>query len=227
MENRKNIIVNALRHGAEAFLLESENFKYWAPSVNAFHPILADQHPLMRDMFFAWRPTDGKGGRADIWSHLRVRAGVAHDFATVPWSLRSFLSRTGAHADAAIIHDACYINFKRLRDGETAVMDVWDGGGWAPLDPALDREDADLLFLDAMKAVGKLMKGYQRWYAYRAVRLFGGSYFNGKLGVNYMPEVVNVIQETGAWGPGDAGWDSPGRGAHGGARETVRPPRYT
>ncbi len=87
---------------------------------------------------------------------ITIEAGFKTDLASTPWIFR----KSGKWNRAAIAHDYLY-------RGQGAV-NVADGTSGR-----LTREDADMLFLDAMAAlnVGKIT----RWTMYASVRHFGGS----------------------------------------------------
>lgn len=84
--------------------------------------------------------------------HVIVPAGFETDFASVPRPFWSFISPTGDHGPAAVLHDWLY--WEQERAGVT-------------------REQADEIFLEVMAAHGVLLS--KRRAMYRAVRIFGGS----------------------------------------------------
>lgn len=83
-----------------------------------------------------------------VWV-ITVASGFTTDLASIPHRLRSFIPQVGRHLQASILHDWCY---------EDNV-------------PGMTRKEADLLFLDGMKASG--VAWHDRWLMYLMVRLFG------------------------------------------------------
>ncbi len=77
-----------------------------------------------------------------------VEAGFITDLASIPRAFRSIIPQVGRHIQPSIVHDWCY-------ESKTY----------------LTREEADLLFLDGMKAVG--VGWLRRRAMYSAVRAFG------------------------------------------------------
>jgi hypothetical protein len=172
--------------GHQFWRVEGPRFVYQDACLVAVHPKLDKHYPITRDCHFQWRHPDWKHFRS-----FRLRAGVAHDFTTVPWMLRWFLSVVGVHALAAIIHDGCYINHKRIRDGLTPVLFTWAATKWVPAE--LDKASCDLMFNDAMQALGRDLLGIQRRSAYWAVRRFGQSYWDGPYLENYF---INEVTKS-------------------------------
>ena len=86
------------------------------------------------------------------WSALDrlicVPKGFRTDLASIPRIFRSLIPQVGRHIQPAITHDFCY-----------------EGQG------GLTRAEADLLFLDGMRAVG--VRWLRRRAMYLAVRAFG------------------------------------------------------
>ena len=70
------------------------------------------------------------------------------ELASIPKAFRSLIPQVGRHIQPSIVHDWCYESKTNLT-----------------------RAEADLLFLDGMKAVG--VSRIKRWAMYRAVRAFG------------------------------------------------------
>ena len=79
-----------------------------------------------------------------------VEAGFITDLASIPRVFRSIIPQVGRHIQPSIAHDWCYESKTNLT-----------------------RAEADLLFLDGMKAVG--VSWLRRRAMYTAVRAFGGA----------------------------------------------------
>jgi len=79
-----------------------------------------------------------------------VKAGFFTDLASIPRAVRSIIPQVGRHIQPSIAHDWCY-------ESKTS----------------LTRAEADLLFLDGMRAVG--VRWLRRRAMYAAVRAFGGA----------------------------------------------------
>ncbi len=79
-----------------------------------------------------------------------VEAGFITDLASIPRVFRSIIPQVGRHIQPSIAHDWCYESKTNLT-----------------------RAEADLLFLDGMKAVG--VSWLRRRAMYAAVRAFGGA----------------------------------------------------
>lgn len=77
-----------------------------------------------------------------------VDAGFMTDLASIPRAFRSIIPQVGRHIQPSIAHDWCYESKTNLT-----------------------RAEADLLFLDGMKAVG--VSWLKRRAMYAAVRAFG------------------------------------------------------
>lgn len=77
-----------------------------------------------------------------------VDAGFITDLASIPRVFRSIIPQVGRHIQPSIVHDFAYESKTNLT-----------------------RAEADLLFLDGMKAVG--VSWLRRQAMYRAVRAFG------------------------------------------------------
>ena len=77
-----------------------------------------------------------------------VAAGFITDLASIPRVVRSIIPQVGRHIQPSIAHDWCYESKTNLTQAE-----------------------ADLLFLDGMKAVG--VRWLRRRAMYSAVRAFG------------------------------------------------------
>ena len=88
-----------------------------------------------------------------------VQDGFKTDLASVPRILTPLFPRDGDWLAAAVVHDWLY-EFGRKMPG-------FDG----------TREDADLIFLQAMEASGV---GWRRHVIHRAVRVGGGAYWYGR-----------------------------------------------
>jgi len=84
-----------------------------------------------------------------------VPAGFETDLASIPRAFRGIVPQVGRHIQAAITHDYIYSGAVFMR-----------------------REDADLLFLDAMELLG--VNWFRRHIMYRAVRTFGSLAWKGK-----------------------------------------------
>lgn len=93
-------------------------------------------------------------GQSKEWISLTVPHGMNTDLASVPWFLRWFISVSGRHTEAAIVHDFCYIFSDRSE---------------------LTRPEADWLFLTGMRAAKVCW--LRRMLAYGAVRCFGWTVF--------------------------------------------------
>lgn len=189
--NGRDIGAGVSEYGLALFDMNGDKFRYLEPAVCAIHPILHGCYPLLMDLHFQWSPPGEKHFKS-----FKIDAGVAHDFATVPWPLRWYMGSIGPHATAAIIHDAAYINAKRVRARAPAVMHVWEIDRWEPMveDLTLSQALADRLFFDAMEAVGGQMRSGQKHMAYFAVRNFGGRYFKSKLGKNNVIDMSSVMR---------------------------------
>lgn len=85
---------------------------------------------------------------------IEVPVGFITDLASVPRIFWSLLPPNGKYAKAAIIHDYLYDNALRTK------------------------EQADLIFLDAMAVLG--VPKWKRWLMYQSVKLFG----KGRYGKN-------------------------------------------
>jgi hypothetical protein len=88
-----------------------------------------------------------------------VAAGTLTDYATVPWFMRIFMSRTGRHGKPAVWHDELY---RKLINGTNSIT----------------RREADVFFRIGMKSRG--VNFFLRWGAYFGVRLFGWMYAKPK-----------------------------------------------
>lgn len=86
---------------------------------------------------------------------IEVEAGFDTDYASVPRGLWNLYPPDGEYTEAAVIHDALYWH-QALTEGGLPVT----------------REQADLVFLEGMKALG--IGWLTRSILYRAVRLGGG-----------------------------------------------------
>lgn len=86
---------------------------------------------------------------------ITVPAGFTSDLASIPAFLRPFFSKLGKYNTAALVHDYLYVQ-NELK---------------------FSRKECDLIFLDLMQraGVGKVKSKLM----YRAVRAFGGRYYNG------------------------------------------------
>ena len=100
---------------------------------------------------------DYRVGDAESSETIRVPAGFVTDFASIPWGLWNMFPPLGPWARAAIVHDYLY---------ETGGL----GGKYT-------RKEADQVFREAMAVVG--VPAWQRSVMYRAVRLGGGSGWQG------------------------------------------------
>jgi hypothetical protein len=82
-----------------------------------------------------------------------VPKGFKTDFASVPQMFWAYISPTGKHGKAAVLHDYLY---------STKIV---------------SRKEADKIFLEAMKVLG--VAKWKRGVMYYAVRLFGGKHYKG------------------------------------------------
>jgi len=83
--------------------------------------------------------------------NIQVPKGFISDFASIPVPFRFFIPKLGLYNKAAVLHDAVYQGVDKLL--------------------FLEREDADLLFLDAMTDLK--VKKWKRYAMYYFVRTFG------------------------------------------------------
>lgn len=81
--------------------------------------------------------------------HIVVPVGFKTDFASIPWFLQSLIQVNGPHIHAAVVHDYLCVHGK---------------------DVEISQQDADLVFLEAMKVLG--VRPTQRRAMYRGVRLY-------------------------------------------------------
>ena len=98
---------------------------------------------VLEDFEVSWSAPD-----RDIYCNIFVLKGFRTDLASIPRAFRSIIPQVGRHIQPSIVHDWCY-----------------EGQG------GLTRAEADLLFLDGMKAVG--VRWLRRRAMYLAVRAFG------------------------------------------------------
>ena len=99
-----------------------------------------------------WRKTDDQAGPGTV---VTVPAGMLTDLASVPPIARSFLSVTGRHTEASIVHDYCYLYQKGDPEPHCG----------------LDRDEADFLFLQLMREAN--VSPPDRDKAFLAVRAAG------------------------------------------------------
>lgn len=121
-----------------------------------------------------------KGNR----DRFMVPVGFKTDFASVPKALRSFVSRTGKHTKAAVLHDWLYWRRPRVETDEQvslgASVAFADGPppSSLPDHQPITRKDADRLFRRAMKECG--VGWFTRNAAYAAVRAGGWKVWNDR-----------------------------------------------
>ncbi len=94
---------------------------------------------------------------------IRVPKGFVTDFASIPRPLRIFIPKLGLWNKAAVLHDWVY---------QVGEFYAWQliAGNWFYV-PTISREDADLLFLDAMTDLK--VKRWKRNIMYYFVRTWG------------------------------------------------------
>ena len=93
---------------------------------------------------------------------INAPKGFKTDFASIPTMFQNIIKVNGKHRLAALMHDYLYSVKGRLTNGGRV----------------LNRKQCDQLFLQGMKECG--VKYIKRYAMYRAVRLFGGIYWNSK-----------------------------------------------
>jgi len=98
---------------------------------------------------FTYQLADGSG-------EIRVPADMVTDFASIPRILWTILAPTGSYGKAAVLHD--YLYRHRLVN--------------VP-DRLVDREEADAIFAEAMRALG--VNWATRAFLYRGVRVTSGA----------------------------------------------------
>lgn len=106
-----------------------------------------------------WRKTDDQDGPGTV---ITVPAGMLTDLASVPQIARSFLSVSGRHTEASIVHDYCYLYQK---------------GDPGP-NSGLDRDEADYLFLQLMRQAN--VDPPDRDKAFLAVRAAGRAVYEDR-----------------------------------------------
>lgn len=106
-----------------------------------------------------WRKSDDQAGEGTM---LTVPAGMLTDLASVPPIARSFLSVTGRHTEASIVHDYCYLYQRGDPDPNSG----------------LDRDEADFLFLQLMREAN--VSPPDRDKAFLAVRAAGKSVYEDR-----------------------------------------------
>lgn len=104
-----------------------------------------------------WRLLSPFVYRSDRLGAIAVPAGFMTDLASVPWFARWYVSRDGDHTKAAIVHDWLYA-FASAR--------TW---------PDVSRLDADLVFLEALRALG--VREGMALVLFCSVRIGGGRSF--------------------------------------------------
>ena len=82
---------------------------------------------------------------------IRISAGFITDFASIPRLLRLLIPKLGRYNKAAVIHDALYQGTVRIN---------------------VTRQEADIIFLDAMEDLG--VAKWKRTLMYWAVRVGAG-----------------------------------------------------
>lgn len=118
-----------------------------------------DELDLRKRNGFAWRLLRPFRFYSAYLGWIRVPAGFETDLASVPFGLRGIVSRDGDQTKPAVIHDYLYVRASE------------------PTFPDLERDAADLVFLEALAVRG--VGGIKRRLMYAAVRIGGvGSFRN-------------------------------------------------
>ena len=116
---------------------------------------------------------------------ITVPAGMLTDLASVPKAARSVVGRVGRHLEASLVHDFLYIAWQDLDGVEPTRR---------------NRMFADQVFRAGMRATESRVTGL----VYRAVRLFGGSIFEGRDEPRYI-DPADIEHVAAPPSPGDTG----------------------
>lgn len=111
-----------------------------------------------------------------LWMRLTVPKGYQYDGASVPrkaWTL-SGITPDGIIRAAATAHDFIYDHRGVMPEGSLQFLS--DAREWVDVRRPVTRLQADKLFHQMLRHAG--MTAYRRWLAYKAVRLFGASFWN-------------------------------------------------